>query len=192
MPIKKLMLPILACAAMFMLNGCGSAHSDAFSSQKPGRPAVIYFSWSGNTQKAAEITARHTGADLYRIVPVKPYPENYQAIVQQAKTEKENGVRPEIITGLKDMRQYDVIFLCYPIWWHTMPAPVFTFLEKYDFSGKTIIPLATHEGSSFGSSLSDIRRAAPQAILGDGLELRGHQAAGAEDKIAGWLQKYGF
>ena len=188
---KSVLLPLFLLAALCAA-GCSGAGSKAPAARQEGKTAVVYFSHSGNTQKLAQIIAADTGADIYRILPVKAYPEDCREVVSQAKAELENNSRPEIHMKLQDLGSYDNIFLGFPIWWHTMPMPVFTFLEKYDLSGKTIIPFATHEGSAFGRSLEDIRRAAPGARLLEGLEVRGSRVSASEKQVISWLHDCGF
>lgn len=87
------------------------------------------------------------------------------------------------------MDDYSVIFLGYPNWWGTMPLPVFTFLEEYDFSQKTIIPFCTHEGSGLGHSAKDIAKLCPKARLLDGLALHGARVSDAKNNLTNWLSK---
>jgi flavodoxin len=102
---------------------------------------IAYFSHSGNTQVIANQIYESVGGDIFKIVTVDPYPTNYNAVVNLAKQEQKNDYRPELATKVENMDSYDVIFVGYPNWWATMPMAVFTFLEEYDFAGKTIIPL---------------------------------------------------
>jgi flavodoxin len=130
---------------------------------------VAYFSWSGNAKTLAEQIAQATGGDLYEIKMVTPYPTVYNECTAVASVELRENARPALSGSVSNMGQYGTMFLCYPNWWGTMPMALFTFLEAYDFSGKTIYPLVTHGGSRFGSSLNDMRRLAPRAVIGDGL-----------------------
>jgi len=132
---------------------------------------VAYFSWSGNARTLAGQIAQVTGGDLFEIRTVTPYPSNYEECTRVARQEQDSNARPAISGSVSNMAQYGTVFLCYPNWWGTLPMAVFTFLEAYDFSGKTIYPLVTHGGSRFGRSLDDIRRLSPQAVLGDGLDV---------------------
>jgi flavodoxin len=139
--------------------------------QSGNRILVAYFSWSGNARAIAGQIAEATGGDLFEIRTVTPYPENYDECTKIAKQEQDSNARPVLSERVANMAQYGTIFLCYPIWYGTLPMAVFTFLESYDFSGKTIYPLATHGGSRFGRSLDDIRKLSPKAVLGDGLNV---------------------
>jgi flavodoxin len=143
----------------------------------------------GNTEVAANMIQKLTGSDVFRIDTVEPYPEGYHETTELAKEELRGNARPEISGHVDNMVDYDVIYLGYPNWWGTMPMAVFTFLEAYDFSGKTIIPFCTHEGSGMGRSESDIRKLCPAARVLKGLPTRGGIVQGAEQDIAKWLRE---
>ena len=141
----------------------------------------------GNTEKAAQMIKFYTGGDMFRINTVEPYPYTYADTVAVAKEEKETGVRPLLKNTLDNLGEYTIVFLGYPNWCSTMPMAVWTFLESYDFSGKTLLPFCTHEGSGFGHSLQDITSHCPTAILGKGLSIFGTTIADAEDDVKRWL-----
>jgi flavodoxin len=132
---------------------------------------VAYFSWSGNAKALAGQIARETSGDLFEIKTVKAYPRAYKECTETAKQEQDSNARPALSGGVANMAQYKTIFLCYPNWWGTMPMGVFTFLESYDFSDKTIYPLATYGGSRFGRSIEDIKKLCPQTIIGEGISV---------------------
>ena len=142
----------------------------------------------GNTHIIAEMIAGETNGKLFQIEPVKPYPDEYRACVDIAKTEKENKARPAVKEDIA-AEDYDVIFLGYPNWWGDMPMAVYTFLEHYDFTGKTIRPFCTHEGSGLSDTESDIRRAAPGAAVTKGLAIHGSHVAEAESALARWVRE---
>jgi flavodoxin len=139
--------------------------------QPGGKILVAYFSWSGNARALAGQVARETGGDLFEIKTVKAYPEVYNECTAVAKQEQNDNARPALSGSVANMAQYGTVFLCYPNWWGTLPMGVFTFLEAYDFSGKTMYPLVTHGGSRFGRSLDDIKKICPRAIIGEGLSI---------------------
>lgn len=146
----------------------------------------------GNTRVAAEMTAEMTGADLHRIETIQPYPFDYMETVEIAQKEQKQNARPKLQETNFDMASYDTIILGYPNWWGTMPMAVFTFLEQYDFSGKTILPFCTHEGSGMGHSESDIKKLCPDAKLGQGLAITGNRVNKAQKDIENWLKKAGI
>ena len=161
---------------------------------------VAVFSWSGNARALAGQVAQVTGADLFEIRTVTPYPDNYDECTRVARQEQDSNARPPILGRVADMSQYGTVFLCYPNWWGTLPMAVFTFLEAYDFTGKTIYPLVTHGGSRFGRSLDDIRRLSPRAVLGDGLDVSAFdrnpndatRVTVPNGDVTSWLRRIGF
>lgn len=153
---------------------------------------IAYFSKTGNTREVANQIHANVGGDMFEIKTVDPYPADYKATVDQAKREQENNYRPKLTATVQNMDSYDVIFLGYPNWWRTMPMAVFSFLEGYNFSGKTIIPFCTHEGSRLGRSVSDLRQLCPQATILDGLAIQGSSAKNAQNDVATWLRQIGI
>lgn len=153
---------------------------------------IAYFSKAGNTREIANQIHANIGGDLFEIATVDRYPADYNATVDQAKREQETNYRPKLTAAVQNMAAYDVIFVGYPNWWGTMPMAVFTFLEGYNFAGKTIIPFSTHEGSRLGRSVSDLRQLCPQATILDGLAIRGSSAKSAQNDVATWLRQIGM
>ena len=146
----------------------------------------------GNTEVAARMIQKLTGADIFRIATVKEYPTDYNTTTEVARQELRQNARPELSSDPGNLNGYGVILLGYPNWWGTMPMAVWTFLEKYDFSGKTILPFCTHEGSGMGHSESDIRKLSPRARVLNGLSIRGGNVWSAEKAISAWLRESGL
>jgi flavodoxin len=175
---------------------------------RDSKPLIAYFSRPGNnyvggrivnlpvgnTEVAAKMIQEMTKGDLFRIEAVNAYPEDYTETTEVAQQELRANARPKLTGHLETMASCNVIFLGYPNWWGTMPMPVFTFLERYDFSGKTIVPFCTHEGSGFGRSIGDIRKVCPEASVleASGLSARGSSADKAHSLVLEWLQKLGI
>jgi flavodoxin len=143
----------------------------------------------GNTEVIAKKIQGLTGSDLFQIQTVQPYPEDYTETTNVAQDELSQNARPELTAMVADMNSYDLIYLGYPNWWGTMPMAVFTFLDSYDFSGKTIIPYCTHEGSGLGSSERDIKKLCPNAKVLSGLAIKGGTVGRADKDLASWLKK---
>ena len=141
----------------------------------------------GNTEVAAGIIAELTGADLFKIEQVQPYSKNYNECIAQAQSDQKRDARPELVRYLESIDGYDEIYLGYPNYWSTMPMAVFTFLEHFDFSGKTIKPFCTHEGSGLGSSVRDIKKMCPSAVVDDGLALRGSGVNNYKKELEKWV-----
>jgi flavodoxin len=161
---------------------------------------VAYFSWSGNAKTLAGQIAQVTGGDLFEIKTVTAYPDNYNDCIAVAKQEQERNARPAFSGSVANISQYKTVFLCYPNWWGTLPMVVFTFLEAYDFSGKTIYPLVTHGGSRFGRSLDDIKKLCPRAVIGEGLDVSAFdrnpndapRVSVPNREVTSWLRKLGM
>ncbi len=143
----------------------------------------------GNTEIVAQMIQKKTGGDLFHIETVKPYPKDYTETTEVAKNELRAKARPELKNKVENFGAYDVIFLGYPNWWGTPPMAVFTFLESYDFSGKTIVPFCTHEGSGMGHSEKDIAKSCPKATLLEGLAIHGTNAGSAEPQVTSWIDR---
>lgn len=146
----------------------------------------------GNTAVVARMIQELTKGDLFQIETVQPYPTDYTETTEVAQQEKRANARPALASQVENMDAYDVIFLGYPNWWGTMPMAVWTFLEAYDFSGKTLIPFCTHEGSRIGLSEQDIATLCPQAALLKGLAIYGSRVNAAQQEVANWLRKIGM
>jgi flavodoxin len=175
-----------------------AASPSANATEKPMSGILIaYFSRSGNTRYVARQIHQLVGGDLLEIRPVRPYPDAYRATTEQAKIEQETHARPAVIADIRNPALYDRVFLGYPNWWGSIPMGLFTFLEKYRFAGKKIIPFCTHEGSRLGRSEADIRALCPHATLLQGLALRGGssgyaESASARRDISQWLGQLGM
>ncbi|HTP04322.1 MAG TPA: flavodoxin [Nitrospirota bacterium] len=138
----------------------------------------------GNTEIVANMIQKKTGGDMFYMETVTAYPKDYTETTEVAKNELRTKARPELKNKVKNIGAYDVIFLGYPNWWGTPPMAVFTFLESYDFSGKTIIPFCTHEGSGLGHSEKEIAKACPKATILAGLAIHGTNASSAESDVS--------
>ena len=143
----------------------------------------------GNTEIVAHKIQLLTGGgnDMFHIEPQTAYPIYYTETTEIAQKEMRENSRPAIRGEIEDINRYENIFLGYPNWWGTMPMCVCTFLESYDFSGKTILPFCTHEGSGLGHSEKDIVKFCPDSDVKKGLAIRGSRVATADNEIAAWL-----
>ena len=143
----------------------------------------------GNTEKAAQMLAGLTGGELFKIEQARPYSENYQACIAEAKTDLQKKARPEVLHLPENLDAYDEIYLGYPNYWGTMPMAVYTFLEAYDFTGKTIHPFCTHEGSGLAGTVRDIQRVARGALVTRGLAIHGSQVDSAKSALEKWVRE---
>ena len=146
----------------------------------------------GHTEIVANIMKDLTGADTFKIEMKDPYSPVYMTCIDEAKEDLRTGARPELVSMPESIDEYDTMVLAYPNYWGTMPMAVFTFLEHFDFSGKTILPLCTNEGSGMGSSERDIRRTCPGAEVKKGLAITGSAAANSKSSVERWLSANGL
>ena len=160
--------------------------------QSGGRVLIAYFSWGGNTRGIAKEIERQTGADLYEITPVHPYSDSYNTVLMEAQEDQHRNARPELSDPPESIEDYDVILLGYPNWWASIPMPVASFLELYDFSGKNVVPFCSHGGGRFGQSLTAIAKLAPDAVMGEGLSVHYSGGASLPDDVAAWLDLNGI
>ena len=149
----------------------------------------------GNTHIIADMIAEQTAGDTFEISTVTPYPDAYDECTDIAQQERNENARPELAESLDNLDDYDVIFIGYPIWWSDMPMAVYTFLESYDFEGKTIVPFCTHEGSGLSSTEENIATVCPGAEILDGFSIRGSVAQNSQEEavetVAEWLRQIG-
>jgi len=142
----------------------------------------------GNTEVIAKKIQKLTGSDIFQIKTVKSYPEDYTETTNVAHEEQKENARPELTEIVDNMDSYDLIYVGYPNWYGTMPMAIFMFLESYDFSGKTIVPFCTHEGSGMGSSERDIKKLCPNAKVLPSLAIRGFSVERADKDITNWIK----
>ena len=169
---------------------------------------VLYFSRTGeqytvgviehgNTAIVAEMIAEKTGADLFEILPADDhYPMTYQELTDVAKREQKDKARPAYKGQLPDLSKYSTVFIGAPVWWDDWPMIMYTVFENNDFSGKTLIPFSTHEGSGLSGFDKKLQAACSGAEVGKGLAIRGNDAQNAREKVRGsvngWLTELGF
>ena len=209
--MKKIAAFLTACLLLFSLSACAgtaqesegdtqpqtnaSAPSDTAQAQPDtsgsSNAIVVYFSWSGNTQAVAQEIQRQTGADIFEITPQTPYTDDYDTLVDLAQQEQREDARPAI-SGSVDLSGYDTVYLGYPNWWGDMPMILYTFLDTYDLSGKTVAPFVTSGGSGFSNTLDTIAQLEPNASVTQGLALGSSQADDCSNDVADWLSEIGL
>lgn len=149
---------------------------------------IAYFSHTGTTEEAAKQIQQVTGGDLFELQPVQAYPDSYQAAVDAARRERDSQARPALRSQVEPMAEYDIILVGYPIWWHTTPMVINTFLESYDLSGKIILPFCTSGGSDIEESIDAVRASSGNGTVGTGLTANGVTT----EEIQAWLQANGI
>lgn len=157
---------------------------DAVSSASINKEGASY---EGNLAILADYIKEVTGGDTFSLTTAEYYPTRYRDTTNAAKKERNDEARPKLSSHVKNMEDYDVVFLGYPNWWGGLPMPVHTFLEEYDFSGKVIIPFASHEGSGLGSGPSEIAESCPKAQVLDGFAARGSEVRSSKERVRRWL-----
>ncbi len=205
MQIRKTLGALALCMMTFLAFGCGSsqgadkqdtagAATQAAGSSKEeavmNKTLVVYFSRSGNTEYVAQEIAKATGADIFKIEPTDDrYDGDYNAVVDLAKQEQQEGARPEFQGQVENMAQYDTVYIGSPNWWSDMPMIMYSFLDKYDLSGKKIAPFVTNEGSGLSRIPQSIQQHEPDAQVVEGLALRGSSVRSSGAEISAWVEK---
>lgn len=147
----------------------------------------------GNTAKLAGWIQERTGGDLFSIRVKDPYSSDYEECLDRAAVEKQRNARPELVGAVPNMDDYDVVFLGYPNWWYTLPMSVLTFLESYDFSGKTVIPFCAHGTGGLAESVEALRDALPDtATVEPPIGVYRPDVDGAKPRIEAWLANAGY
>ena len=155
--------------------------------EETGGTLIAYFSWSGNTEQMAQMIQTETGGDLFEIEPATPYTDDYNTLLDVAQQEQANNARPELASQVENWDSYDVVFVGYPDWWSDAPMLIYSFLEAYDWEGKTLVPFCTSGGSGFGRSLDKLPDSAPGANILEGLHVSGSRIDGSSEEIAAWI-----
>ena len=196
---------MMLCACAFTVHAQGNT-SQTTDMKNSKKVLVVFFSRTGenyavgniekgNTHIIAEMITKETGGKLFQIETVKPYPDEYKACVEVAKTEKESNARPEV-KGDAKVEDYDIIFLGYPNWWGDMPIAVYTFIERHNWNGKTVVPFCTHEGSGLSGTERKLKDACKGATVSEGLAIKGTTAQNsqlqAQKTVQAWLLKMSF
>lgn len=157
--------------------------------------SVQYFNGEkvGNTEKIAKIIRSQTRGDIYRIETLFPYPTEHNQLVDYAEAQNNKQEKPALKNEIDNLDKYNTIFLGYPIWWYGFPMPVLSFLDKYDLSGKVIIPFSTHGGSRFSGTVEELKELEPQANISEnGLTISRRNVKNSDLEIENWLKKLGY
>lgn len=171
--------------------------------EKKAKVLIVFFSHAGenynvgnikvgNTKLVADEIQKVTGGDEFEIVANKNYDLPYNDLVNVAKEETEKGEKPSFKGEVKNIDDYDTVFIGGPIWWGTYPRVMFTFFDKYDLNGKTIIPFSTHEGSGLGSVVEDLKTLYPNATFKEAFSIYGTETRKDLSKVDKWLKRLDF
>jgi len=174
----KKIIGIILVSVLVLFAACATGSREPSSGAAlpaDSKVLIAYFSWSGNTDRMADYIASQTGGDLFEIVPEEPYPASYNATGDIALVERDTNARPAIKNLPESIEDYDVIMIGYPIWWHTAPMIIGTFLENYDLTGKAVFPFTQSTSmnrSQFSNSMDFVRENSDGATVYDGLFVR--------------------
>lgn len=163
------------------------SEESAEPAEETGGTLIAYFSWSGNTEQMAQMIQAETDGDLFEIEPATPYTDDYNTLLDVAQQEQSDNARPELAAQVENWDSYDIVFVGYPDWWSDAPMLIYSFLEAYDWEGKTLVPFCTSGGSGFGRSLDKLPDSAPGATILEGLHVSGSSVDGASEEIASWI-----
>lgn len=166
--------------------------TDDINIENMGNTLILYFSMSGNTETVANYIHEEIGGDIVKLETVQTYPEDYDELVDYAREEQRDNARPELETTIENIEQYDTIFLGYPNWWGDMPMPIYSFLDQYDLSNKTIVPFTTHGGSGLSGTSANIANEEPDAVVTEGLAINGDAVDDCQDEVNEWLNELNF
>ena len=152
---------------------------------------VVYFSWSGNTEKVAKSIQQQTGSDIFEIVPKTPYSTDYNTVVNDAKVEQQENARPEIKDSIENIADYDTVYVGFPNWWGDMPMILYTFFDTYDLSGKTVALFCTSGGSGLSDTVNEVKKLEPDATVTKGLHIGSGASAEPDSAVKSWLDEIG-
>ena len=213
--MKRILTLALAALIVFTLAACGDAQSAA-TPEPAATPAatpnvteevtateapetagassilIAYFSWSSNTEALAGMIQSETGGELFEIAPAEAYTADYDTLLDIARDGQSSGARPALANTVDNWEDYDVVFVGFPNWWSDAPMAVYTFLEAYDFTGKTLIPFNTSASGGFGRSLSGIGESAAGAAILEGLALTEGELGDVQSEVSSWLAGLGL
>ncbi len=215
--MKKLLTMLLAGALVLSLAACGgetapeeTEEETAQPTTEPEEPAaeaedaedaapeedggtlIAYFSWSGNTEQVAQLIQEATGGGLFEITPAVPYTDDYDELLDIARQEQSDSARPELAAQVENWGRYDTVFVGYPNWWSDAPMVVYTFLESYDWTGKTLIPFNTSASGGFGRSLDNLAGSAAGATFLEGISFTERTLEDAQSEVPAWLDGLGL
>ncbi|KAA6300414.1 MAG: NAD(P)H dehydrogenase (quinone) [Candidatus Ordinivivax streblomastigis] len=191
---EKAMKKVIILIISIMCANYSTAQSTDNNSNQNQQPKtlVVYYSWSGNTQAVARQIQSLTNGDIFEIKPVKPYPKDYNECILQAKKEIKDGYKPPIADTVKNISQYDAVFVGSPNWWSTIAPPVATFLSQHDLSSKTVIPFCTHGGGRQANLFKDIAKLCSNSTMQKGFVVDGSTAHRAKSDVQKWLRDLGI
>ncbi len=201
---KSIWIFLMMLTAVLPVTSCSQNKTSNAGNMESRKTLVVFFSRTGenyavgyikkgNTHIIAEMIAEETDGTLFQVEPLKAYPANYTKCTEVAKQEMESKARPAI-KGDVAVEDYDVIYIGYPTWWGDMPMPVYTFIEKHNWQGKTVVPFCTHEGSGLSDTENKLKKACEGATILKGLAILGTTAQKSQEQarktVINWLANH--
>ena len=201
---KSIWIFLMMLTAVLPVTSCSQNKTSNAGNMESRKTLVVFFSRTGenyavgnikkgNTHIIAEMIAEETDGTLFQVEPLKAYPANYTKCTEVAKQEMESKARPAI-KGDVAVEDYDVIYIGYPTWWGDMPMPVYTFIEKHNWQGKTVVPFCTHEGSGLSDTEYKLKKACEGATILKDLAIRGTTAQKSQEQalktVINWLANH--
>lgn len=201
---KSIWIFLMMLTAILPVTSCSQNKTSNAGNMESRKTLVVFFSRTGenyavgnikkgNTHIIAEMIAEETDGTLFQVEPLKAYPANYTKCTEVAKQEMESKARPAI-KGDVAVEDYDVIYIGYPTWWGDMPMPVYTFIEKHNWQGKTVVPFCTHEGSGLSDTENKLKKACEGATILKGLAILGTTAQKSQEQarktVINWLANH--
>ena len=194
-----LLLTFTACSNNTNDESSSSAQQQSDNQNDSSTPAVtgskslvIYFSWSGNTENVAKSIQSQTDSDIFEIVPATPYSDDYDTVVDLAQEEQRSKARPAISGTIKNIADYDVIYVGFPNWWGDMPMILYTFFDTYDLSSKTIALFCTSGGSGLSGTVNEVKSLEPNATVTEGLHIGSGSSSNPDKAVSEWLNDIGL
>ena len=205
MPMKVRKIFMMLAGILLSLSCSGNQKKDIKNEQvmNKGKVLIVFFSHAGenysvgnvkvgNTMLVADEIQKLTGGDMFEVVAEKSYDMPYNELIKVAQEEANQNEKPAFKGEVKNINEYDTVFIGGPIWWGTYPQVMFSFFDKYDLNGKTLIPFTTHEGSGLADCVEDVKKAYPKANVFDGFSIYGHEARKSMEKVDKWLKGLGY
>lgn len=174
------------------MNGTVGSSQKLTKGKTKGKILIAYFSEGGNTRGIAKEIKSQTGADIFEIKMKKPYSSDYDTLLNQTQKAQNTQSRPKLKNHVKNMKQYDIVLLGYPNWWASIPMPVASFLEEYNFKGKTVIPFCSNGGGKFGQTLTAVAKLLPNTMMGEGMTIEYDGGSSLPSRVKKWLKKNGI
>lgn len=169
-----------------------SPETDGVDAVAGASRVIVHGDLFGNTQYIAQVISDATGGELFEIKTAHTYPGTHKELIDVAKKEVDSNVRPKLSTHIKNLNDYDVIFVGFPNWWYDMPMALYSFFDEYDFAGKTIIPFCTHGGSRFSQAEKTIAGLEKEAKMVKGLAISRNNVTDAKPQVLKWLKGIGM